>query len=110
LTTLNDITFVEAARAMAESVILKAGKSNEDRLKTAFQIATARRPSANELKIIVKRYELLLTQFTVDNESATKLLAVGESKRDESLDPIEHAASTALCLLLLNLDETLTKE
>jgi hypothetical protein len=45
-----------------------------------------------------------------DRAAALKLLAVGESKRDESIDVIEHATWTSLCLMLLNLDEVVTKE
>jgi hypothetical protein len=49
-------------------------------------------------------------QQGADRAAALKLLTVGESKRDESLDPTEHAVWTSLCLMLLNLDETVTKE
>jgi hypothetical protein len=38
------------------------------------------------------------------------LLRVGESKRDEKLDAVEHAAWTTVCLTVLNLDEALTNE
>ena len=41
-------------------------------------------------------------------ESAAELLAVGDSMRDERLDPAEHAAWTTLCSLILNLDESMT--
>ncbi len=51
-----------------------------------------------------------LDEFRADPEAAAKLLRVGESKRNEQLDPIEHAGWTALCIAILNLDEALTKE
>jgi hypothetical protein len=41
---------------------------------------------------------------------AEKLLKVGEAKADPALKPTEHAAWTSLCLMLLNLDEVVSKE
>jgi hypothetical protein len=49
-------------------------------------------------------------EFGADPAAAARLLAVGESPRDPQLDPLEHAAWTAVCSVILNLDETLTKE
>ena len=43
-------------------------------------------------------------------KAAQALLSVGSRPRDESLDPAEHAALTAVCLAILNLDESLTRE
>ena len=48
--------------------------------------------------------------FAAAPEDALELLSVGASPHDPSLDPIAHAACTAMCSLILNLDETLTKE
>lgn len=111
LTTLNDITYVEAARAMAQKV-LQAPATPDDRVKlgVAFQWATARTPTAEETEILLGRLDYLRTQFQETPAEATKLLAVGQSPRDKSLPEIEHAAWTALCQLLLNLDETITRE
>jgi hypothetical protein len=109
LTTLNDVAYVEAARAFAQRVMV-AEKEDVARLDLALRFAMARSPSADERGLLLQRLEYLKTQFSEDKDAAPKLLAVGESKRDESLDPNEHAAWTALCQLILNLDEALTKE
>jgi len=109
LTTLNDIAYVEAARAFAQRVML-AEQDDARRLDLAFRLATARNASPDERTLLLQRLEYLKTQFRDDPDAAQKLLAVGESKRDEKLDPNEHAAWTALCQLILNLDEALTKE
>jgi hypothetical protein len=109
LTTLNDIAYVEAARAFAQRV-MTAEKEDVARLNLAFRLAMARSPSADERGLLLQRLEYLKTQFSEDKDAAPKLLAVGESKRDEKLDANEHAAWTALCQLILNLDEALTKE
>lgn len=108
LVTLNDITFVEAARALAQRVLV-AHRGNEDAaLEQAFRLVTSRTPSAQEKTLLKAQLGKLRAQQT--KESAAKLLTAGESKRDESLEASEHAAWTGFCLMLLNLDEVVTKE
>jgi hypothetical protein len=109
LATLNGITYVEAARVLAQRVIEKAGPEAGDRIQMAFRLATSRIPSAGELEILLRRLEILKRQYSTKEEEARKLLAVGDSPRNEKLDAIEHAAYAGLCSLLLNLDEALTK-
>ena len=75
-----------------------------------FRLTTARRPDAQELDTLTKLFEQQLAYYRANKSAALKLLKVGESKRFESLDPSEHAAWTMMANLLLNLDETITKE
>jgi hypothetical protein len=110
LTTLNDVTYVEAARALAERVLTDAGPMPEERIELAFRRILTRRPSAAEKKVLAASVTRLRGQFAADPAAAKKLLAIGESKRNEKLDAIEHATYTALFSAILNLDETLTKE
>ncbi|MDB5319947.1 MAG: Planctomycete cytochrome [Phycisphaerales bacterium] len=110
LTLLNDPTYNEAARALAQRLLTTEGSTPESRLNTAFRLLLARHPSAEEQSVLLQSLDRLKKQYTADKPAALKLLTIGESKRDESLDPTEHAAYTALCTILLNLDETLTKE
>jgi len=109
LTILNDITFVEAARAFAQRVML-AEKDDAARLRSIFRFAVARDPRPEESALLLVRIEKWKTQFSSDLAAAQKLLVVGESKRDESLPPAEHAAWTSLCQLVLNLDEAISKQ
>ena len=109
LTTLNDVTYVEAARALAERV-LKDAKSDEAKIAAAFQRATARRPTTDEVATLRKTLAQLRKQYQADVPAAEKLLQIGESPRDKSLNSSEHAAYMTLCLLILNLDEVLTKQ
>ena len=109
LTTLNDITYVEAARALAQRVMLAADDPSR-RIEEAVRLVLSRKPTDAERKILLGRFDALRRQFATDKESATKLLSVGESKRDETLDPIDHAAMTGVCQLILNLDEAISKE
>jgi len=109
LTTLNDTTYVEAARVFAARVMNRV-KSPQKRIILAFRMATARKPSPAELAILRKRFDILQREFDADPKRAADLLNVGEFPRDESLDTADHAAYTALCTLILNLDEVLSKE
>jgi hypothetical protein len=109
LVTLNDVTYIEAARALAQRVLL-ANRGNEDAaLAQAFRWVTCREPTNSEAALLKAQLGKLKTQQS-DRAAALKLLAVGESKRDESIDAVEHATWTSLCLMLLNLDEAVTKE
>jgi mono/diheme cytochrome c family protein len=109
LATLNDITYVEAARALAQRAML-AETDDGKRVELAFRLVLARRPTAEEAKVLLAGLGRLRQQYAADPAAAKKLLAVGESKRDETLAPVEHAALTGLCLTILNTDEALTKE
>jgi Protein of unknown function (DUF1553)/Protein of unknown function (DUF1549)/Planctomycete cytochrome C len=109
LTTLNDITYVEAARGLAQRVLLEES-IDEARIETAFRATTSRRPTHREKEILAARLNQLKAHYFNDIEAAKKLLAVGESKFEVSLDVVELAAYSGLCSLLLNLDETITKE
>lgn len=109
LTTLNDVQYVEAARALAQR-LLEATTEDAARLDLAFMRVLGRPASADERGVLLQRLEYLKTQFAEEKSAASKLLSVGESKRNEKLDANEHAAWTALCQLVLNLDEAITKE
>ncbi len=109
LVTLNDPAYVEAARVLAQRV-LGAGGDDRAKLGAAFRFATTRGPRANEAAILQSRLGKLRAQFAADPAAAKALAAAGEAPRPAALDPVEHAAWTALCSLILNLDETLSKE
>jgi hypothetical protein len=109
LTTLNDVTYVEAARAFGQR-ILKVEGDDDARIRRAFRACTARFPSASESGILKSSLNRLRQAYSSDEDAAKKLVAVGESKPDVALPRAELAAWTALGTLLLNLDETLTKE
>ena len=88
LSTLNDITYVEAARAMAQRVMTEAGPSVDARLVMAFRLATARRPSADELAVLRGRNgqgRSLLCSGDFGPVSAPAMAVAG--KRDQSLVP-----------------------
>lgn len=109
LTTLNDPTWVEAARVLAETS-MKEFESNEDRLAWVFRRVCCRQPTPEDTSRLLKALNKQLDIYKNDPDSADKLLSVGEFPRDRSLNSVEHAALTTLCLGILNLDEALTRE
>ena len=109
LTTLNDATWVEAARVLAQQVML-AHDTTLAQLTAAFRLVLSRSPGDDELATLTSALERQAELYQADPELAAALLAVGESPRDESLAPSDHAALTAVCLAILHLDEALTRE
>jgi hypothetical protein len=110
LVLLNDPTFVEAARALAQRALVAGGKDDRARLRYAFRLATARTPDATETGVLRDLLRARRQEFSRNRQAALKLLAVGESPRDKRLDPAEHAAWTTVASVILNLDETVTKQ
>jgi len=110
LTTLNDTTFVEAARVLAQRAMTEGGAEDAGRLRVAFRHAVGRVPTDAEVDILRGALDRQRRLFAGDRAAAERLLKVGESRRDERLDVVQHAALTAVCTLILNLDETLTKQ
>jgi hypothetical protein len=109
LVLMNDEQYVEAARNLAERM-MAAGATPTDRLAHGFRMAAARKPTDAELKVLLQVFEKQRSHYQANKEEAKKLLAVGESKSNAALDPVEHAAYTMAANLILNLDEVITKE
>ena len=110
LTLLNDVTFVEAARGLAQRVMREEGGNARARITLAFRLVMARRPSDAELDVLLSGYRFHLARYRADNNAAKKLLSIGESPRNEKLDVAELAAYATVASLILNLDEAITRE
>jgi hypothetical protein len=110
LVLLNEPTFVEAARVLAERIMNDAGATVDDRLTLGFRLLLARSPSTRELDILRSHFERQRDRFGKDEGAAKAFLAVGESKASDCLSPVELAAYATTVGLMLNLDETVTKE
>jgi len=109
LTTLNDPTWVEAARFLAEQVMQEKDELPE-RIEYAFRLVNSEIPSPSKLDILKAAYEEQVNIYHKSPDDAEKLLAVGDKKRNPNLPLPEHAALTNLCLAILNLDQSLTRE
>jgi hypothetical protein len=106
---LNDPTYVEASRKLAERMIKEGGETPSERLAFAFALATARPPSELEQQILGRVLDKHLAKYRADQPAAEMLLSVGESPRDEQLEAAELASYTMVASVILNLDETVTK-
>jgi hypothetical protein len=110
LVLLNDPTFVEASRALAQRMITDGGDTPGKRIDYGFRIATARTPNDKERGILEHLEQQEATVYQAHPDQAAKLLHVGESKVPANLNPTELAAWTTVASTILNLDETITKE
>jgi Protein of unknown function (DUF1553)/Protein of unknown function (DUF1549)/Concanavalin A-like lectin/glucanases superfamily/Planctomycete cytochrome C len=109
LVTLNDPQFVEAARNLAQLALKRGGTKTESRLDLMARRLIARPLRAEEVRIVQTGLKDLLTHYRSHGEDARKLITVGESRADPSLDVPTLAAWTMLANEMLNLDEVLNK-
>ncbi len=109
LQLLNDTQHVEAARTFAERIITEGGTSATERLTYAFRMVLARAPTVAELSILNDELSMHRARYGQAPVDAKKLLAIGEAKANPKLAPDEVAAYTLVASMLLNLDETLTR-
>jgi hypothetical protein len=109
LTLMNDVTFVEAARVIAQHAISSSTDSTE-RISSIFQAILSRPPNDDESAILQRSLASHLAQFGAAPDTASQLSAVGEYPLPPSIDHIELAAYTTIASLILNLDEAVTKQ
>ena len=106
LTMMNNVTFVESARMLAERM-MKQTDSPRDRIAWAFRVVTSRQPQAGELKLLLADLQVYQQEFTEHPEFATKFLAIGEKPYDKDLDAISLAIYSLVANTILNLDEAI---
>jgi mono/diheme cytochrome c family protein len=109
LSLLNEVTFVEAARKLAEQSLRQPG-DNDAKLAWTFRKVVRRDATAAELAVLRKGLDKRLATYAADPTLAPKLLATGVSPAATDLDRNQLAAWTATANILLNLDETVTRE
>jgi hypothetical protein len=110
LVLLNDPTYLESARRLAERVIREAGRDPIRRATLAFEFATARKPDKSEIASLLRLAKQETEVFAHDQTQAQKLLKNGETEPDPKMDKIDLAAWTTVTSAILNLDETITVE
>ena len=110
LVLLNDPTYVEASRVLAEKTLVQAGRDPVKRVDFAFRLATDRKPQPQERAVLLQLARQELVEYRHDKASALKVISVGDAKRNPKLDPAELAAWTTVAGTILNMDETITKE
>ena len=110
LNLMNDVTFVEAARKLAERMMTEGGNTPRDRIGYGYRLTTAHHLEEKEQEILLGSYHHYRDNYETDRRAALDLVKQGESPRNEALDLAELASYTTVASLILNLDETITKE
>jgi len=109
LALLNDVTFVEASRALAQRMIHEAKPSTPERIDFVFRTVLSRKPTTTERARLTHLYDEQLKAFQSDPKAASELVSVGESPSDKRLDTAELAAWTTVVQVLFNLEEFVMK-
>ena len=109
LALMNDLQFVEASRCFADRILANGGDGDRERITFAFRMATSRVPTAQELKVLRETLAEQRGHYTADRKGAEKLLGVGAFKAASKVPASEMAAWTTIASMILNLDETVTK-
>jgi hypothetical protein len=109
LQLMNDVQHVEAARALAARTLTEGGAEDAARIAWLFRTVLARGPSADEGRIVADAVAGNRARYEADLEAAKQAIAHGESKPPAGLAPAELAAWTLVANLMLNLDETLSR-
>jgi hypothetical protein len=110
LTLLNDVTFVEAARVLAQRVLAEPGADDDARLSRMMVLAAARAPQPAELAVLRDVLAGHREHFLQDSAAAAELIRIGDAPGPAGIEPAELAAHTLVASLVLNLDEVITKE
>lgn len=109
LTTLNDETWVEAARLLASQIQADAA-TDADRIKLAFLRVCSRKPVERELQILQRQLERGRKAFAAEPQKAKEFIEIGASEIPVDADAVELAALANVCLTIFNLDEALTRQ
>jgi hypothetical protein len=109
LVLLNDPTFVEAARKLAERVLVEADGGDDRRIEFLWRQALSRAPDSAERALVQGLLDRRRADYRADPGAAKDLLAVGIAPRAAALDPAELAAWAATARAVLNLHETFAR-
>lgn len=110
LALLNDVTYMEAARKFAERMLTEGGGLPDARLTYGFRLATSRQPTEAELATLRTSLQRYTERFRQSPASAEQFVGQGESPRNRSLDVVDLAAHTAVASVLINMDESISKD
>ena len=108
LTLLNDETYLEAARHLAARM-LQAGADEQSRIAFGLKVACME-ADAELMSIFTRSLQDYRQAMMANPEQAKALVSIGDSPPQSGLDLTEHAAYACVAAVLLNLDQTITKE
>ena len=106
---MNDVQWIEAARALAERVIHEAGPKAGVRIDRMSEILLAHDPKPQTLTVLRTSLDQMEKHYDSDPKAAHALVHEGESKPPGDIPEAQLAAWTMIANEMLNLDETLNK-
>src|SRR5262249_527047 len=104
LNLMNDTIYLEAARKLAERLMMEGG------VAPGVMLVLGRAAHPHELEVVSAGLARFQTFYRAHPEDAAKFLNQGESPRNSKLDVADLAAYTGVASLLLNMDETVTRQ
>ena len=110
LNLMNDVTYVETARVLAQRAWHQGGSTPVDHLSYAFQLVLSRRPRPTEQELLVRAWEYHRERFLKTPDNAKAFSKLGETPPEGTIPAEELAAYSVVAQLLLNLDEAVTKQ
>ncbi|MFV2068919.1 MAG: DUF1553 domain-containing protein, partial [Pirellulales bacterium] len=110
LTALNDVAFVEAARALARQELTEGLQETDQRIADMIRRLLTRDPDATELTAIRDFYQRQLDRFRTNALDASAMTGVEQKNCPDGIDLDQWAAWTTVARAMLNFDETITKE
>jgi hypothetical protein len=110
LTTLNEKTFVEAAQGLALRALKEGGTDNTNRVVYAFRLCTGRKPTAKECDRLLDFWKEQYDYFEDRTAAAVAVAAPDPKDMPKDVNLHKVAAWTLVSRVILNLDETITKE
>ncbi len=110
LNLMNDDTYTEASRFLAERMIRDGGTSMETQLTHGFRLVLSRAPQPQEMRVLIRAYDRALADFQNDAAAVISLLNIGDKKTDPNRSTPQLAAMATVASTILCLDETVTKQ
>ncbi|MCG8586211.1 MAG: DUF1553 domain-containing protein, partial [Pirellulales bacterium] len=109
LTLLNDLSMLEASRAVARHVMAKKATAN-DRLVELYRRILSRSPSKKEMGVLKAKLQSTLKHYHANKSAAIRLLNIGQLENRGGKHPEELAAYMVVASMVYNLDEAITHE
>ena len=109
LTLMNDPTFVEASRKLAERVLRESGPSQSERLALLFELVMSRSPTNEEQRVLEGTLQAIVESLSAEGADTGAFLAVGASALTAGIDVQELAAYAMVASMVLSADEAITK-
>ena len=110
LVLLNDPQFVEAARVLAERVMIQHPSDTATQITQAYRMLSGKKPDEKTLDLLVQLYTDAVADFQQTSEDAASFLSVGEAARTQSLDVAAHAALAVVVNMIMSFDEVVNKK